>query len=517
MTMIAYGMLREAHRSREEWLAVRAQEILSVRMGERHGGFEQWALVSIWRDPSRAMLSDDFQSRLKDHLENLQEPIVGPRAWACQRSPECHNNLKLVDALATISLESASLDPEPDSRLGSNEARDGAKKTLLRLPKLMEGGYSDLLDAPVILSDPPRNPLAYHHLTVMVLTLLLEEPALSEEERLSVQESLDALMRGSLASLAPDGDLSFYGRGQRQLWTYAAGFLAMSWNSQSSDSEIAGLSTGGVMKVWPYLRESTLQTSAGTIWDIVPATDLAGSDFYANHTSYNGLLLMILEQSVRKYPTTFPRAIKDSSQIWRDPATGLLTLKNDDWWIAWQSRSTHPTDVRYASGIIALKYRSPKGWKALLAPRPITQGDAWAEPGLRRKEHFKPQLWTDKVKPGKMEGWIGEASDELDKSRADPFRLTLDKDIRIRLPQGRWAMDFWTPIDSPPRIARLKSDAQSSSWEVSIYKLIFRSNAQVTVTRLGAGASAMDLDLQRYRIEWSHPEEIQLSLRPGKL
>ena len=168
-----YGAVGLAWLAGERLPDRRAAAALTLRYGtavKAPGAFQAWFEAET---VNAAWLDGETRAVLADHLRAYVAPTVGPRAQPCQRRADCYNNLKLVDAVASLALVRTGLvSPVRGTRLADPAATERATRAFLdarvaaaQRPdlRITGGGVA------AVLSDPSRNPLAYHALSTAIL------------------------------------------------------------------------------------------------------------------------------------------------------------------------------------------------------------------------------------------------------------------------------------------------------------------------------------------------------------
>src|SRR5215207_10035583 len=169
---------------------------------------------------SRLALSAERRAHLYDYMSRYGIPLNGYR---CLIVSTCYGNLRLVDALAVIGITGNGVRAaDPAARLGNPAAARAAAVHVVNkwIGKVVDHGVRGRIGGTrmrgSLLSDPQLNTTAYHGLSAFMLSEALSQlgPAASRSARRASRETLDALA----ALVAPDGDMSYLGRGQGQTW-----------------------------------------------------------------------------------------------------------------------------------------------------------------------------------------------------------------------------------------------------------------------------------------------------------
>jgi hypothetical protein len=360
------------------------------------GGFELLALSEAfaWNDqhlasmPAWVAARGTIASFITSHA-----PLVSD-AGPCYTDDRCYDNLKLVAAIAELSLLQTGL---PDPTLGSPAAiRAKALALLAQAAKNAGSDAQRVGDSPFhnagILSDPGRDPLAYHALSTLMLGQAVQ--SLGASAPAAVIAAFSRCARALIALMAPDGDVAYIGRGQGQVWTVAASIDALS---------IAALMTHSATWKGRYLAGAALELSRlhrlypprGWGLPLVPrlAGDEAGQapnvqapsqtpnylgiDGYANTVQYNGLSLWALSEAAHLLsliPSTVYQALPSTEKgAFLDPShTRFATVTNGNLWYAVHGADSDHADARYGFGLISVERNTAQGWRAVLPYPPLT-------------------------------------------------------------------------------------------------------------------------------------------------
>ncbi len=306
----------------------------------------------------------------------------------CFTNSGCWSNLKLVKAFANISLaqsgvrQDATASKVPATQL-SSESRSllvQAKQNSSANAKRTGGNLS--FSGAGILSDPSRNPLAYHALSAMLLGRVAEDLGPNKTPQ-AVTQTLQKNARALTGLIAPDGDTSYIGRGQGQVWVPAATANALAIAAKhTTNKEWRGRYLKGV--ALSIQRIQTKHTPGTWGMPVVPKhltgnqNSTKGIDSYASTTSYNGLALEALRHTAKTLSSIPPTPLKnigpDTNGSFVDPThTQFASTKRGNLWWAVHAGRTH-TDLRYDFGLVAVQKRLKGGqWKSVLPERPLTK------------------------------------------------------------------------------------------------------------------------------------------------
>ncbi len=335
-----------------------------------------YALQTLHLTPAR-------RAQLTAYTASYGIPITGRR---CLLRPHCWGNLKLVDALALLAITGAGVaSPDPAARMG-NPATARAYATAIvnaRLAQVADHALRARIRnvnlRGTVLSDPPADPIAYHALTAFMANEAIAQlgPAVSPAAKRVQRELLDALS----VLVAPDGDISYLGRGQGQTWVPALTAAALAAGARDAVGQPARAARylAGAQRA---VRRLAALHAGPYGFQVVPGavsrTTTLGIDGYAHTVAYNGLALFGLTRALdalAAVPGATPVGTLPGDQrlqVRDEHASGLGVVANRRVWLAVHKTPTDANDLRHDFGAIALKRRTPAGWVDLLAPRPLT-------------------------------------------------------------------------------------------------------------------------------------------------
>ena len=244
-------------------------------------------------------------------------------------------------------------------------------------PELRLRAGAIAVDDAAILSDPARNPLAYHALScAMLMRAIHLLDVVPEPTRRAARRALWALV----ALADPLGDVTWMGRGTRLVWTYAASVyagLAGASEFGADDPALAArlrrLADLAFAELGARLGPTGLALGPG------PRRTLAGLDHSADTIVYNGLALTFLQLAIDEADTaagpTAPLPAEVPGTRMLDPnAAGVAAIRSGRVWFAVHRAATHPRDARYDAGLVSAMIRDREGWRPLLVQRPNTHG-----------------------------------------------------------------------------------------------------------------------------------------------
>jgi len=305
---------------------------------------------------------------------------IPPNGHRCLMRPRCYSNLKLVDALAVLAITGAGVrSPDPAARLADPRAARRAAALIVnrRVPHVIDHQLRARIGRRKIrgsvLSDPPEDPLAYHALSAFMLSEAVAQlgPRAGRAARKASREATEALS----ALVAPDGDASYLGRGQDQVWVPALAAAALVNGAAARPARAARYLAGARRAVRRLARRHASPRGLAVVGG--PRTSMDGIDAYAHTVAYNGLALFGLTQALDALATIpaarIGRLPADRRLALSDPdATGLAVVSNGRKWLAVHRTATNTLDLRHDIGALALKRRTRRGWVDMLAPRPMT-------------------------------------------------------------------------------------------------------------------------------------------------
>ena len=329
-------------------------------------------------------LSAARRAQLGLYMASYPVPVNGRR---CLLRPQCWSNLKLVDALAILAITRLGIvSPYPGTRLADPAAARAAAIVVVnrRVPQVAHRSLSarirETLRRGAVISDPPRDPLAYHALTAFMLheAVALLGPEASGAARRASADATEALS----ALMAPDGDVAYLGRGQGQVWVPALAAAALAGAARDAFATRPGLAARYLAGARRAVDRLSRLHAGATGLQLVPnaaaRTTHDGIDGYASDVAYNGLALFGLIRTANALAAipaapvgTIP-ADRRLSVVDNGAGGGIGILGNGRVWLAVHRTSRDPRDLRHDTGALALKVLTPIGWTDLLAPRPLT-------------------------------------------------------------------------------------------------------------------------------------------------
>jgi hypothetical protein len=395
--MLAYAVHRAGQHFGASWLVDAAERAWPQAVDARRASsFDMIGAAYAFRDLA---LSDARRDQLSLYMSVYGIP---PTGHSCLVDRRCYGNLKLADALAVLAITGAGVrSPDPNARLHDRlAARRRARKLVnKRVGRIVDhrlrarsagrrirGSY---------LSDPRMNPIAYHALSAFMLAEAVRQlgAKASHSAKRASRETLKALA----VLVAPDGDISYLGRGQAQTWVPAVVAGALASGARDAAARRPGLAGIYLAAARRAVERLATQHGSDQGLQLVPGaivrTTTNGIDSYAHTVAYNGLALFALTIAQDALSSMPPVEIgplpAEHRLVVRDSRTsGLAIVADGREWLA-VHRKVAVDDVRFDFGALALKRWNGQGWVDLLAPRPYAplQGNS-SGPALIRHGRF---------------------------------------------------------------------------------------------------------------------------------
>jgi hypothetical protein len=354
------------------------------------GGFELLALSGAYSVNQRALAQDPTWLAARPRIARFlrRHKAAVSDLGLCYTNPHCYTNLKLVAAVAEISLLQTGLrSGEKDALLRNRHALHTRAFGLLAMAAANAGDDAyrlggDGFSASGILSDPNENPLAYHALSTAMLgrAILL----LSAHTPAAIGRAFARTAKALVGLLAPDASGTYIGRGQAQVWTIGVTIDALAIAAElTSDPIWRGRYLTGL--ALSLERLESLYPSRGWGLPLVPRfagetdpRDYAGIDPYANTVEYNGLVLWALDDAasalahVQDAPAQALPSTTDG--VFVDPSHAqFAAATHGSLWFAVHALDSNLGDPRYGFGLIAAELDGPNGWQSVLPAPPFTR------------------------------------------------------------------------------------------------------------------------------------------------
>jgi hypothetical protein len=228
-----------------------------------------------------------------------------------------------------------------------------------------------------LLGDTPDFPPAYHALSTAFLarTIELLGPRASDRSRRLLTEALHA----SESLAAPDGDLTYWGRSQEQIWALTlTAYAAEFGRGTLPASNVAPL---GALADRVLARVNREHRGGPAAFAITPALAQSirggtrGVDSYASSVQYSGLNLVATNWAADTARPGLPvgelSADSEGPSLLGRGTSRFAAVRAGDIWFAVRQSPSAGGDLRYDFGLVALKRRDPDGtWHDALPLRP---------------------------------------------------------------------------------------------------------------------------------------------------
>lgn len=359
-----------------------AQRVISRGLGGDNV-LDKWA-VALWAAEERRS-GGPLSTRLDAALVRLGRLHAPGIADTCFQRANCFNNYSLVSRVLDLELAASGLRSTVG---GARLSRPGLRSEALRwlrdvLPQTTSQSARVVVPgvgvrSAAALSDPSRYPLAYQTLC----TALLVRAA-----RLGGNRTPAAVWRLTRAALwelvgmtAPNGEITWLGRGQDEVWTLAANLYAGVEGSAlmaRRDPQLAARLR--------RIAEIELEALTGRLTDTGLAqtpsarAGRAGIDHYASAVGNAALALVWMELARDAAPAVSgpvsPLPAERQGGRASDPeGNGLVTLRSGRLWMGVHRRRDHTLDPRQDFGLLRALWRADNGrWISLLPARPVVR------------------------------------------------------------------------------------------------------------------------------------------------
>ena len=383
--MMGWGLLQVGVRDNEPRIinsALAAIEYATSK--QRHWGrpsvFETMALASAYNIARESLADNPRFQRLRTQWENWLRRVRTERLHYENR----YGNHWLVDAISVFELQRSGLKSNKRGAVlgsGRTTARRQAIRLInVRIPRLSRGG------GPLVLSDPPDQPIAYHGLSIAFYARAMR--LMGGGASPAARTTLRRAVRASQLLAAPDGDISYITRSQEEVWTlpataYATQFASLlPGTSEQLHTDAHALAERTLMR----LRREYVVGPRG-IW-VTPALaqDLAagarGLDAYAGAPAYGGLALVWLNLTIEEHPDDPPPGNLPADALLATPvsqggARFAVVRRPNLWYAIKMTHSQDPhfvDDLRYDFGIAVVKRRGDGRWDDVVPQRPRSVG-----------------------------------------------------------------------------------------------------------------------------------------------
>ena len=383
--ILGYGLLQVGIRTGDE-ATIRAGLRGVTHAADRP---ERRFNIAMFRNVGIAGAYNLARERIPEHPQFRQVRATWERRLRGMRLDRLRSrtvtNKTLVEAVAVLELLRSGLSSRNRGTVLGNKG--GARRLVRRLltrglpraaaPFDRGSGRGGRLS---MLGDYPHLPLAYHALATGFLARAVEllGGAAPAPARRLLREAAGA----SWALAGPDGDLSYFGRSQEQVWTLpltAYGAEVAAPSAGAGAGRLRALSERAVGR----LDEAYTVGSRGLF--VVPALardlrrGVRALDSYVAATPYNGLTLVALNWAIETpaamaAPTETGADLDGSFVVGTRRAT-FATVRTGDVWFAVKEAHAPDDDLRSDFGLVALKAREADGsWRDVLALRPRREG-----------------------------------------------------------------------------------------------------------------------------------------------
>lgn len=362
--------------------------------------FDNWAVASAYNLARGPLAGDPYFEAIaplmRESLRHMGRRVLGAHGYY---------NFKLVHAASVMELLNSGLRSNvPGATLTHRKRAARWVRRLINHDVPLVARFYDRgkgLNRTTVVSDPPWNPPAYQAFSLMMLTRTIDRMGAAASK--SARAALVASIRGMAQTMAPDGDVSYFGRSQEQSWTltsvaYAAA-VARRTASPALDPELAAIGWRALTRLHDnYWRADLGMVMTPSFVDSAPGRATRGVDTYAAGTSYAALTIVGLELAAHERPLTDGASLPVPADgagvrfIGRGQST-LATVRTGDIWFAVTraparvagKNSLYARDMRYDAGLAAFKWLRPDGrWVDIMSDRPRTTRADSAGPAIRR-------------------------------------------------------------------------------------------------------------------------------------
>jgi hypothetical protein len=324
------------------------------------------------------------------------------------------------------------------------------------------------------LSDPTTDPPAYLALSAMMLGRALE---LSRQRPPSALRAFQRAIVALLGLTGPDGNTSYMGRGQGQVWTMASAAAACALSMRLlADQRLLASHCEGLVDT--ELEALSVRRSLGGVGiaTVPRLTWTRGVDRYANATDYDGLCVYALNIATDALsgladPGESPPPGGVSGERFSDAGgSGLATTDKEGLWFAVHRRSTNRADSRWGFGLMAMERWRSGAWSSVLTDRPL--GPGVQGPLLVVGKHeYVPRGRSIRVAAGSIVvsgGWYD--GEHLVRHATFRYEAT-SQGVQLKLPLARGEkliVREWTLPGRPGTLAVLAPFAAQTSTRLSL-------------------------------------------------
>ncbi|HST54411.1 MAG TPA: hypothetical protein VLJ42_00765 [Solirubrobacteraceae bacterium] len=473
-------------------------------------GTEGTQLLPKW---SLALIAETNLQQLLPHpdaipaeLSELGKLHASGVADQCYQRKLCFNNYHLTSQVLNLELVHAGITGNgPGVRLSDPHLRLNTLRWLgANLPATTSETASVFAPgagrhAAAALSDPTSYPLAYQAFCTAMLT---RAAVLGGSQLPGAAWRLERAALWELVGMtAPNGEISWMGRGQDELWTLAAALYAGVQGSTLMARTDPALAAR--LRRLARVELAALQSRLGpTGLRPKPNDDLtpSGLDDYASAIGTESLALVWLELARAALPAAIGPAVAlpaERNASWSsDPrGNGLLTLRDGHVWIG-VHRVEASDDPRLGWGLMRAMRKLRDGtWASLLPERPLGPPGPAAGPVLvRGRSSSDPQTSSSGVSHGAIVlagAWSGYAGTVPGRWQWTPLESSVE--LTSTCPRGA-SLRFteWLPRNG--RLHRGRSAISRAGFRVSFSR-------PISVRKLsGSYGSAREPHMAAYRV-----------------
>jgi hypothetical protein len=361
---------------------------------KRGSVFEYMAMASAY-NLARAELGDDpdfraLRSGWESWLRTLR-PIS-----TIYRRPQTsrYSNHYLIEAIAVLELLRSGLSSSrPGAILGGKRGQMRSLTLRLLNSDIPRMDSADTVrvrgQRTFVFSDPPDQPLAYHGFSAGFYARALD--LLGRDASGAALRTLRDVVNASVELTAPDGDNSYFGRGQEDLWSLSASALGAEAAAKLPGS---GASRDARFHAVTERSLTRLETAYGNgpsgTW-VTPAFresvrgGVRGTDASTGAPSFAGVALVTLNWALEDMADADARPVgrlgadgDGTVQLSLRRARFAVVRRGSLWYAVRRTGSTRAAkDLRNDFGLVALKMRGSNGeWEDVLRLRPRTASRA---------------------------------------------------------------------------------------------------------------------------------------------
>lgn len=417
LTRIVWVALRQASRltGTEAALRVHAAELSLAKGTELDQVLPKWIMAMVFGDRLQPQLADP--APLESEEANLGDLHASGTADPCFQKPGCFNNYVLAGRLLNLELAHSGLRAtKPGARLANPRL---VADTLHWMAQVLPRRANETARVQVpgdgqhtgaALSDPSTYPLAYQALCAAELTRATYLAGAQAPKAMQRLET--AALWELLGMTAPNGEISWWGRGQDIVWTTAASFYAAMQGSvleQHVHPDLAGQLRRLAQVDLAALR-ARLGPPGFRARPIAGVPGGAGIDTYYGPVGTASLALVWLELAREIAPRVAGPATPlpaERQGAWSaDPhGTGVIALRRGPIWLGVSARRADG-DARTGWGLLRALRRTPSGeWQALLPDRPLLPNYRPEPPGgpllfgARAEQHIRAHAAAAALEP----------------------------------------------------------------------------------------------------------------------